>query len=236
MKKTNFFSLQLKKMLAALGLKQKQLAQKTGVVEKTIGRWVNGQKPPENSIRRIAKATGVSVEWLTDPDYGGPMLEKNRWAYEQSARPVPARQLNGIYERISEIMKGRGMTREHLVLKAGINTPLQSAWPWLGDPPSPYDIEKIADATGYNRHWIWTGEGSKFRPPAVVPQIPNETSGRPEMADNPFLNKAWAKRMIRMLKRIEPEPRLRKVVEISISEIAKEAAGSMKIGKKKPGS
>lgn len=61
----NLFSIRLSEILEERDLKQKQLAEKIGVTEVTISRYINAEREPRPGILvNIAKSLDVSVDYL----------------------------------------------------------------------------------------------------------------------------------------------------------------------------
>lgn len=70
---SEMFSNRIKTILKEKNMTQKQLAEKTGITEVSISRYVNGDRAPKGpAIIEIAKALGVDAGYLLD-------FERKRW-------------------------------------------------------------------------------------------------------------------------------------------------------------
>ena len=154
----------LEKIMLRFGFSQKELAKSAGLSEKTITGWFKGKGPPSpGSLRKIARAYGISYEWLIDINYGGPMLVKAEWAYKATQKALTHKEVRAIYSRIEEIMTALNLNHAKLLALANLSTPIKEGLYFLGSPPSPYDIEKIANETGYDKEWMWSGFGTRMQ-------------------------------------------------------------------------
>ena len=60
----------IKYLLEEKGIKQKELAEKIGVHEVTVSRYINGNHtPPAEIIKKIAEALGVTSDYLLSDDW-----------------------------------------------------------------------------------------------------------------------------------------------------------------------
>lgn len=162
------------------GWQQKTVARISETTERTVSRWMRaGIKPAEKTIHKIAQASGYNFYWLRDDDYDGPQLESARWAHEAGEKRFTHQELSGLYYRIEEILTAKGIGKGQLAASAGLTCQINPASHyWIGHDegvPSPWDIEKIAAATGYNKEWIWHGRG---------PRRAKETKGRAEQQES----------------------------------------------------
>ena len=63
------FATRLVSQMKAIGLTQKELAQKVGVTEAAMSRYVNGERQPYLvTANRIAQVLGVHLQWLVGED------------------------------------------------------------------------------------------------------------------------------------------------------------------------
>jgi SOS-response transcriptional repressor LexA len=158
----------LRVVMRSKGWNQKKLAEITGVTERTVSRWMrDGIKPGDTTLWKITHASGYNFKYLRDDGYEGPLLESARWAHEARTTPVSYQELSAIYSRIEEILSACGWSKEKLTAKAGLTCKIrpQSDY-WIGENesvPSPWNIEKIADTTGYSKDWIWCGKGDRLQ-------------------------------------------------------------------------
>ncbi len=144
-------------------INQTKLAELAGLTNRSVGRWLSGEIiPSENSLKKIANAHNISLRWLCDENYKGPMNADAEWAYD--ARQISFTHLEAaqIYERIKELMSARDLNPAKLVAISGINVTMEKEPCFLGALPRPRDIEKISKATGYNKDWIWYGHAPRL--------------------------------------------------------------------------
>lgn len=80
----------LAELMQVYGLKQSDIAKRTGMPKSAISMYCSGaRKPPQNRLTEIADAFGVSEAWLMG--YDVPMLEK-----EESRKQTAAEHLGNI--------------------------------------------------------------------------------------------------------------------------------------------
>ncbi len=69
------------------GLSQKQLAEKAGVTERTIANYEKGERFPHAAqLYKLAKALGVSTEYLKDDNIDDPAYGLDRMEYVEEMR------------------------------------------------------------------------------------------------------------------------------------------------------
>ena len=166
------------KLLRVLEIKkcnQKDLAEKIGVSEKSVGRWLAGHTITQTNLKKISLKLDISMRWLTEKDYEGPQSKKAEWAYNVSKRKFSHQEAAGIYGRIYEIMKALDIKNPaKLVALANINSRLEDNHYFLGSIPDPRDIEKISMVTGYNKDYIIDGTPPRLNNKALVFQNVNK--------------------------------------------------------------
>jgi transcriptional regulator with XRE-family HTH domain len=161
----DLFSKRLEKLLATLDWTQNRLSRSTGITEQTITRWKRGNTPSKTSLKKISNATGCNIKWLESDDYQGPILEKGRWAFEADEKlaTMPNHEIAQIYSRLKEIKEARGLNTPQLLEIANIHIhSTEDDMFFLGTPPYGRALEKISNATGYEKGWILTGIGPKY--------------------------------------------------------------------------
>lgn len=152
----------IKQIMLRRKVNQTKLAQAAGITNKTVGRWLKGEIiPSENSLKKIAEAHNISLRWLCDEKYNGPMNANAEWAYDAKQNERSLHASSKIYNRIDEIMSALDLNPARLIAIAGINVTMEKEPYFLGSPPRPKDVEKISKATGYNKTWIWYGHGTR---------------------------------------------------------------------------
>jgi len=194
-------------------ISRKSICSDAGFSEQYLGQVINGVKKASVASQvKIAKAVGYSYEDFLS-------IGKKIAAY--GSTELGARDLNALYERLRQIMKSFKLNEEELILKAEINTPKLQVWYFLGNPPDPGDIEKIAEATGYNLNWILKGTGPLLAKTKTTSLSKlNQTYQMHEDVIKRFKDPGWGLRMNSMLLEIEKNPDLKAYIEKSISMIA----------------
>lgn len=180
------FSEKLQILLKEKKWTQKKLAEESDLSAMTISRWMKKKTKPEwDSLNHIAEATGYNVDWLDEDDYEGPKFEKDVWVFEaeQSGMNKSSRWLNGFYERITELMMSLEINEAQLLAISGIDKTLSKRWDFFG-VPSPQEVERIAEATGYNADWLWYETSPKRVLGAKEVKIPKVTSAMIEQGSN----------------------------------------------------
>ncbi|MDI6711492.1 MAG: helix-turn-helix domain-containing protein [Bacillota bacterium] len=137
------FSSRLRQALSAIGLKQKEAAQRLGISENALSNYVRGRIPEAEILMGIAQLCDVTVEWLLtgrDPPTKG-------------ARVDPALGL-----RIKDALAWAGLTtldlEERLNVEESVVDDLIE-----GRVLDPRIIAKIADLTGVSTRWLLDGSG-----------------------------------------------------------------------------
>lgn len=195
------------------GISRKEICLDAGFSEQYLGQVINGVKKASVASQvKIAKAVGHSYEEF---------LSIGKKISMYGSIELGGRALNALYERLTQIMKSLKLNEESLILKAEISTPKSQAWHFLGAPPDPGDIEKIATLTGYNIEWILKGRGPLLAKKKVV-RFSKSGSIVQEHEDviKKFTDQEWGLRMNSMLVEIEKEPDLKAYIEKSISILA----------------
>jgi len=145
------------------GLSQADLAKKCDITERTISRWMTGKNPPDlKSLQKISTETGYSLRFLRDDDYEGPALAVAVWAYNASQLSMTNQDVARIYQRLEELMEAKGLNQAQLLAESNITRDATDDSYFLGFPPNPRDIEKIANTTGYSKDWLWRCVGSRL--------------------------------------------------------------------------
>jgi transcriptional regulator with XRE-family HTH domain len=122
---------------------QKDLAEKIGVCEKSVGRWLAGHTITQTNLRKISLKLDISMRWLTEKDYEGPMSKKAEWAYNISKRRFSHQEASRIYDRIDEIMQALDIkTPAKLVALAEIDSPLKNDCCFFGRGATPLGYRK----------------------------------------------------------------------------------------------
>lgn len=75
----------IKERRLALGLSQQALANKLGVISLSVSNWERGTKEPWNNIVALAKALGVSTDWLLTGEETTPPIAVDTSANERAA-------------------------------------------------------------------------------------------------------------------------------------------------------
>jgi len=154
----------LHEVIKITGWNKKRLAAEAGVTNQTVSRWFTRKSNPvESNLRKIAENSGMSILYLTSGS--GPSRQDELWGYYAQKSTSPDL-IDEIYDRIDEVLAATGMNKAQLVAKAEIICKLcmDDHW-WLHcdeNPLLPADIEKIANATGYSKDWLWYGRGKRL--------------------------------------------------------------------------
>lgn len=147
--------------------KKKDLAAAAGVQQRTVSRWITqGVEPSEKALRNISDKSGISYLFLKEGK--GPLKQSAVWAYKARLRIENSPLLEDqIYERIEEIIAAKGWNKEKLAAIADLTgdiCPEKTRWINCGhEPISPWNIDKIASAAGYDRDWLLTGFGKRLK-------------------------------------------------------------------------
>lgn len=81
------FKDKVKEQRGRLGLSQKQLAEKSGIGFRTIVTYESGERFPQSAqLYKLAKALGVSTEYLKDDNIEDPMFGIERMDYVEEIR------------------------------------------------------------------------------------------------------------------------------------------------------
>lgn len=81
------FKDKVKEQRGRLGLSQKQLAEKSGIGFRTIVTYESGERFPQSAqLYKLAKALGVSTEYLKDDSIEDPMFGIERMDYVEEIR------------------------------------------------------------------------------------------------------------------------------------------------------
>lgn len=81
------FKDKVKEQRGRLGLSQKQLAEKSGIGFRTIVTYESGERFPQSAqLYKLAKALGVSTEYLKDDNIDDPMFGIERMDYVEEIR------------------------------------------------------------------------------------------------------------------------------------------------------
>lgn len=56
----------MKEILRSKNISQKELAEKAGVTESTVSRYVNNQRGEFGHIKNLCETLGISADWLLD--------------------------------------------------------------------------------------------------------------------------------------------------------------------------
>ena len=81
------FKDKVKEQRGRLGLSQKQLAEKSGIGFRTIVTYESGERFPQSAqLYKLAKALGVSTEYLKDDNIEDPMFGIERMDYLEEIR------------------------------------------------------------------------------------------------------------------------------------------------------
>ncbi len=166
------FSARLRKAMERAGMSNAELARRLSVTDRSVTRWVNDKARPKGRPKEIeiSGVLGVNPRWLFEDDYDGPMLQESAWAYDASREKITHRQVAAMYDRLDEIMKAMDLNKERLAAAAGLRRDLDAGKYWLGDRPDARDIKKIADATGHDPDWIWSGQKNRLSKAAPYTQ------------------------------------------------------------------
>ena len=223
----DLFYNKIQKVMQHCNWTQNDLAKASGISARTISRWMTDKTiPSTRTLRKIANCSGMSFRWLSDENYDGPMLQKAEWAFDVSLKKLTLQECAGIYERLNEIMEAEELNKSKLLKIANISTTKTDKNYYLGSPPNPRDIEKIANVTGYDKYWIWYGKGLRrgtrsgtpFADPSISDSEKADSGGEPEMDKDTqirFLSRALARYEMRM-----------EEIEAEIAELKKSNAGS----------
>ena len=150
-------------------VKQTDLAKLADVTVQTVNRWAKGRSiASDKSLEIISKKYNVSFLWLREGR--GPFSAAAVWGWAANQEKKDMDATLAIYERIDEIMTAVGINKEKLSAIADIKETEFDSDFWIGDGnhcPPIMVVEKIADATGYDKNWIWYGKGKKLsdKPP-----------------------------------------------------------------------
>jgi transcriptional regulator with XRE-family HTH domain len=206
-------------------LERKAVSSTAGISVQYLSQILSPSNPKRASIKsqkKIAEAAGYSYDEF---------LQRGKYILFYGVPVVGSQRLNQLYERIEQIMKSLKLNKEQLILKSQISTQIQSGWPFIGDPPDPDDIEKIANATGYSKTWILTGRGPLLSDKKTIPindhRKPEDLPH--EKIITRFKNKEWARRMNAILLVIEGDPKKRESSEMILKALADQV-----LAKKKP--
>lgn len=183
-------------------IERKKLAGDAKISVQYLSQILNPKRCQKASLRaqkKIAAAAGFTYETF---------LERGKNILHYGRPTVGARMLNQIYERIDQIMNSLKLNKDQLILKSQISTPIQKAWHFIGDPPDPDDIEKIANATGYSKEWILNGRGPLLSEGKTI--VLNDHRKPEDLPHDEiitrFKDKEWARKINAMLLEIENDP------------------------------
>jgi len=154
----------LQKVIENKRWNKKTLSEMAGVKQRTVSRWFTGESvPSSHAINNISKNGDVSTLFLNKGI--GPLSQQALWAHYAREAATPAL-IDSIYERIDEVLAASGLNKAQLAAKSGFKgkvCPDDKWWMYCDEYLlSPRDIERIADATGYNKDWIWYGKGERL--------------------------------------------------------------------------
>jgi transcriptional regulator with XRE-family HTH domain len=83
------FSEKVKERRGALNISQQQLAEQSGIGKRTIGTYENGERFPHPAqLYKLAKALGVSTEYLKNDEIDDPAYGLDRMDYVEQVRQV----------------------------------------------------------------------------------------------------------------------------------------------------
>lgn len=86
------FNEKVKEHRGILGLSQKQLAEKSGIGYRTITSYESGERFPQPAqLYKLAKALGVSTEYLKDDEIIDPAYGLDRMEYVEEMRQTSGR-------------------------------------------------------------------------------------------------------------------------------------------------
>ena len=98
---------------AALGLSQQQLADKAGIGVRTIGNYESGARLPYAAqLYKLAKALGVSTEYLKNDEIEDPSYGLDRMDYVEEMRAKTSQNLEEMLKANKEMFAGGTVSEE----------------------------------------------------------------------------------------------------------------------------
>ncbi len=113
------------KSLRMPGETQSAFAQRLGTTQASISRYLNGRQPDRETLIKIARRTGVNLDWLLTGNQPGPQeappkgksdatLVQAALAYLSDLSDMSAREKNRMNEMIRDIIQSK-QTRKELI-------------------------------------------------------------------------------------------------------------------------
>lgn len=165
----------IRERLDELGLKQSDLAIKTGLTASQIGNYIQGiRNPRHRALLKIVKVLGVTSDWLL---FGGVDMRENDSRLIELGSKVVTKET--FKDRLESAMKAcdAGSTAAALARKLKVGDSTAHKW-WSGKTKNirSSDLFMIADALKVSPRWLWTGQGEMDAGDSIPPEL-----ARPEL-------------------------------------------------------
>jgi len=111
------------KALRMKGETQSDFAQRLGTTQASISRYLNGRQPDRETLIRIAKRTGVSLDWLLTGNVPSPDKAPKGKGDDQVLQAalaylaeldIPAREKNRTLDMIADAIKNKNVRKDLL--------------------------------------------------------------------------------------------------------------------------